>query len=63
MRRLDDGKTSGKQGNMYQYLGSNEEERQRNLKLFKEWVGNWTLKRWNEITKEDMEGIKVRYRY
>lgn len=61
MRRLDDGKITGKQGNMYQYLGSKEEERQQNLKLFKEWVGNWTLKRWKEITKEDMEGIKVRY--
>lgn len=63
MRRLDDGKNTkdGKPGNMYQYLGSKEEERQQNLKLFKEWVGNWTLKRWNEITKEDMDGIKVKY--
>ncbi|MEW5746642.1 MAG: cytochrome C [Nitrospirota bacterium] len=63
MRRLDDGKGSkeGKQGNMYQYLGATEEERQQNLKLFKEWVGNWTLKRWKDITKEDMNGIKVTY--
>lgn len=63
MRRLDDGKGSkeGKQGNMYQHLGSSEEERQQNLKLFKEWVGNWTLKRWKDITKEDMDGIKVKY--
>jgi hypothetical protein len=63
MRRLDDGKSvkDGKPGNMYQYLGSTEEERQKNLGLFKEWVGNWTLKRWSEITKEEMNGIKVKY--
>jgi hypothetical protein len=61
MRRLDDGKTTGKPGNMYQYLGTTEEERQQNLKLFKDWVGNWTLKRWKDITKEDMDGIKVKY--
>ncbi|MGC8872694.1 MAG: hypothetical protein ACP5QC_07490 [Caldimicrobium sp.] len=50
-----------KPGNMYQYLGTSEEERQKNLKLFKEWVGNWILKRWTEITKEEMNSIKVRY--
>lgn len=63
MRRLDDGKSTKdrKPGNMYQYLGATEEERQKNLKLFKEWVGNWTLKRWPEITKEEMNGIKVKY--
>lgn len=61
MRRLDDGKVAGKEGNMYKYLGSTEEERQQNLKLFKAWVGNWTPKRWKEITKEDMDGIKVKY--
>ena len=63
MRRLDNGKNSkdGKPGNMYQYLGASEEERQKNFKLFKEWVGNWTLKRWTEITKEELNGIKVRY--
>jgi hypothetical protein len=63
MRRLDDGKgvKDGKPGNMYQYLGGTEEERQQNLKLFKEWVGNWTLKRWKEISKEDINGIKVKY--
>jgi hypothetical protein len=61
MRRLDDGK-SGKErkaGNMYPHLGSTEEERQQNLKLFKDWVGNWTLNRWKDITKEEMGGIKV----
>ncbi|MBT9537978.1 MAG: hypothetical protein IVZ94_07575 [Nitrospirae bacterium] len=63
MRRLDDGKNTkdGKPGNMYQYLGSTEEERQQNLKLFKDWVGNWTLKKRKDITKEEMEGIKVKY--
>jgi len=63
MRRLDDGKNTkdGKQGNMYKYLGSTEDERQKNLQLFKAWVGNWTLKRWTDITKEDMNGIKVKY--
>lgn len=63
MRRLDDGKNTkdGKAGNMYKYLGSSEEERQRNLDIFKKWVGNWTLKRWNEITKEELDKIKVLY--
>jgi hypothetical protein len=63
MRRLDDGKGSreGKPGNMYQHLGSTEEERRQNLKLFKDWVGNWTLKRWKDITKEDVGAIKVNY--
>lgn len=37
MRRLDDGKGAkdGKPGNMYQHLGGTEEERQKNLALFK----------------------------
>jgi cytochrome c5 len=63
MRRLDDGKNTkdGKPGNMYQYLGHTEEEKQQNLKLFKDWVGNWTLKRWKDITKEELDGIKVKY--
>jgi len=71
MRRLDDGKSvkGGKPGNMYQYLGVNEEERQRNLNTFKEWVGRdaWTLKRWNArgdvagITRDELDKIKVKY--
>lgn len=63
MRRLDDGKNTkdAKPGNMYKYLGNDEDERQKNLQLFKGWVGNWTLKRWADITKEDMNGIKVKY--
>ena len=70
MRRLDDGKNAGgKPGNMYQYLGGTEEERQKNLNLFKEWVGKdaWKLNRWEArgkvpaITKEDLDKIKVKY--
>jgi len=63
MRRLDDGKgrKGGKPGNMYPYLGSDEAERQANLKLFKAWVGNWTLKRLPELTKEELAGIKAKY--
>lgn len=63
MRRLDDGtnREDKKPGNMYQHLGNTEEERQKNLKLFKEWVGNWTLKKWSHITKQEMNSIKVRY--
>lgn len=63
MRRLDDGKGrgDGKPGNMYQHLGGTEEERQRNLKLFQEWVGNWVLKRWPEVTKDELRGIRVKY--
>ena len=63
MRRLDDGKNSkeGKAGNMYKHLGATEEERQKNLALFKEWVGNWNLKKWPEVTKEELDGVKVKY--
>ena len=71
MRRLDDGKGSGdgKPGNMYQNLGATEPERQKNLALFKEWVGKdaWKLNRWEArgkvpaITKADMDKIKVKY--
>ncbi|MBI3938621.1 MAG: cytochrome C [Betaproteobacteria bacterium] len=71
MRRLDDGKGAkgGKPGNMYQYLGGTDAERQKNLKLFKAWVGEgaWTLKRFKArgnvpgITKEELERIKVEY--
>ena len=71
MRRLDDGKNTsdGKPGNMYQNLGATEEERQKNLNLFKEWVGKdaWKHNRWEArgkvpaITKQDMDKIKVKY--
>ena len=63
MRRLDDGKDSkdGKPGNMYLHLGDTEGERQKNLALFKAWVGNWSLKRLPETTKEELTGITVKY--
>jgi len=70
MRRLDDGKSAGgKPGNMYQFLGATEEERQKNLQTFKAWVGpeGWILKRWNArgnvpgITKEELDKIRVKY--
>lgn len=63
MRRLDDGENmkDKKPGNMHQYLGETEEERQKNFKLFKDWVGIWILKRLHEVTKEELNAIKVRY--
>ena len=72
MRRLDDGKSEhadGKPGNMHQYLGATEEERQKNLGLFKAWVGKdaWVLNRFKArgkvsgITKEQLEKIQVKY--
>ena len=63
MRRLDDrsNKEDKKPGNMYQHLGDNDAERQQNLALFKAWVGNWTLKRFDALTKDDLAGIKVSY--
>jgi hypothetical protein len=71
MRRLDDGKSSksGKPGNMYNFLGSNDEERQKNFKLFKDWVGEggWVLNRWKArgdvpgVTKEQVSKMKLKY--
>ena len=71
MRRLDDGKTSksGEPGNMYNFLGSNDEDRQKNFMLFKAWVGEdgWILNRWNArddvpgATKEQVSKIEVKY--
>lgn len=63
MRRLDDGTTreDQKPGNMYEYLGDSDIERQANLALFKAWVGNWTVKRFDALTKDDLAGIKVPY--
>lgn len=71
MRRLDDGSntTDRKPGNMYQNLGATDEERQRNLKMFKAWIGEdaWTLKRWDKkgdvpaVTKEELSKIKAKY--
>jgi hypothetical protein len=65
MRRLDDGrsKPDGKPGNMYQYLGADENERQKNLDLFKSWVGEgaWTLKKFKDLTREELGAIKALY--
>ena len=61
MRRLDDGKNTkdSKPGNMYQFLGANDEERTKNLQTLKGWVGHWTLKRKAELTAEDRKGFLV----
>lgn len=63
MRRLDDGKDSkeGKPGNMYRHLGSDEQERQINLSLFKKWIGNWNMQRWADLSKDELSGVKVKY--
>lgn len=71
MRRLDDGKSTkdGKPGNMYDDLGDDDQERQKNLKIFKAWVGEdaWMLKRWNArgdvpgATKEEIAKMKLKY--
>jgi hypothetical protein len=70
MRRLDDGANAGgKPGNMYQFLGTSDEERQQNLKTFKAWVGpeGWILKRWQArgsvpaISREELDKIQVKY--
>jgi len=64
MRRLDDGKSSkgGKPGNMYQYLGTDDAERQKNLALFKAWVGEggWFLGRFPELDKATLTKMKVK---
>ncbi len=57
MRRLD----NVKPGNMYQHLGEDEQERQKNLAAFKSWVGGWTTKRFDALTKEELASIKVPY--
>ncbi|TAK51964.1 MAG: cytochrome C [Betaproteobacteria bacterium] len=71
MRRLDDGKATsdGKPGNMYTHLGDSDEERRKNLDLFKQWVGKdaWKLNRWKArgkvpaITKEELDRIEAKY--
>lgn len=71
MRRLDDGKSTkdGKPGNMYEYLGDNDQQRQKNLSVFKAWVGEdaWMLKRWKArgdvpaATKEEISRMKLKY--
>jgi len=69
-RRLDDGKAAGgKPGNMYQFLGGSDEERAKNLKMVKDWLGDgaWNLNRFKArgdvpgITKEQLEKIQAKY--
>jgi mono/diheme cytochrome c family protein len=61
MRRLDDGKSTkdGKPGNMYSNLGGTEVEKAANLKVIKDWIGGWTLKRKKEITEGELKAIKA----
>lgn len=65
MRRLDDGRNTrdGKAGNMYMKLGKTEEERQKNLAVFKAWVGEgaWTMKKSGDVSKEELLKIKAKY--
>jgi len=63
MRRLDDGssRTDKKPGNMYENLGDTPAERKANLETFKAWVGNWNLKRWKDVTKEELNSLKIKY--
>ena len=61
MRRLDDGKNTkdGKPGNMYNYLGKNAGERAERLQKVKAWVGQWSLKRRNELTEAELKQIRA----
>ena len=61
MRRLDDGKSNkdGKPGNMYNYLGGTEGEKMANLKVIKDWIGGWTMKRKKDITADELKAIKA----
>ena len=65
MRRLDDGKNTkdGKPGNMYKWLGATDEERTKNVEIFKKWVGGWTLKRSADITDTEKKAIKALEKY
>lgn len=46
---------------MYEHLGATDAERKANLSTFKAWVGSWNVKRWNDITKEELNAIKAKY--
>jgi hypothetical protein len=48
---------------MYKRLGRNQEQRQANLKLFKQWIGEdaWIMKRPKDVTKEDLLKFKAEY--
>jgi hypothetical protein len=61
MRRLDDGVNTPtkKHGNMYTYLGDNEEERKANLATFKTWVGFWTLKKKKDLAPDEISRFLI----
>jgi len=63
MRRLDDGssKPDKKPGNMYENLGDSPAERKANLEIFKAWVGNWNLKRLKDVTRDELNTLKIKY--
>jgi hypothetical protein len=63
MRALDDGENTenSRPGRMYKYLGKTDEEKRQNLKLFRDWVGNWTLNEWSEIQKDEINKLKLSY--
>ena len=63
IRRLDDGtsREDKKPGNMYEHLGATDADRQANLSIFKAWVGNWNVKRWKDISKDELNSIKVKF--
>lgn len=63
MRRLDDGKNTktGQPGNMYVSLGADDSERQKNLALFKAWVGadGWFLGKQKDLDIATLGKMKV----
>lgn len=70
MRRLDAGNgAERKPGNMFQHLGKTEAERQKNLSLFKAWVGEegWIFNAWDKkgdvpgVTKDELSKMKLKY--
>ena len=59
MRSLDNGENREdvEPGNMYEYLGESDEEREANLAVLKEWVGNWTVE--DKPSEEELKSIKA----
>ena len=63
MRQLDDGGgRDGKAGDMYEHLGETPAERAANLRIFKSWIGGWTLKEGAQMTEADRKAILARRR-
>jgi len=46
---------------MYEHLDATKAERRANLASFKSRVGNWNIKRWSDITRDELNDIKVKY--